>query len=194
MNHKIGSLIRKTLRRYTCWAYYDAGVSDRDHLSTLVVRKFEPTDWIDAINEHNLQNAARDDCSSESSDDDDENQDPMSAAMQRRLRRLAAAHRKKLVIPDYEHLPEYMWKYREQPPLLYGFMIIQHIVMIITLDSSHPDNKVLVCADALDLSLADQWLWNALALALPVNMARNELWKRRESMPLKRREVDDPDV
>lgn len=194
MNHKIGSLIRKTLRRYTRWAYYDAGVSDRDHLHTVVVRKFEPRDWANAINEHNLQNAARHDYSLQSSDDDEDNQDPMSAAMQRRLRRLAAQHRRDMVTPGYEHLPEYMWKYREQPPLLYGFMIIQHIVMIITLDASHPDNKFLVCADALDLSQADQWLWNALALALPVNMARNDLWKRRESMPVKRRELDDPDV
>jgi hypothetical protein len=169
-------------------------MANRDYLSTVVVRNFEPIDWTDAINEHNLQNAARHDCSSEYSDDDDENQDPMSAAMQGRLRRLAAEHRKRLVISGYEHLPEYMWRYRDQPPLLYGFMIIQHIVMIITLDSSHPDNKFLVCADALDLSQADQWLWNALALALPVNMARNELWKRRESMPFKRREVDDPDA
>lgn len=119
---------------------------------------------------------------------------PISDEIEIRLRGLAAKHRAALVNPEYKHLPEFMWTYKEQPPIVYGFMILQHMVMVVNLDSSSPDNDLVVYAE-LDMSLADQWLWNALALALPVHMARDDLWEKRDRLPmLEVTEIDDPDA
>ncbi|KAK4157278.1 hypothetical protein C8A00DRAFT_40373 [Chaetomidium leptoderma] len=61
-----------------------------------------------------------------------------------------------------------------EPPTLYAFAVIQHIVLLASHDSSSPTNPVVVL-EQIVLNDRGQWLWNALSIALPVNMARDAL-------------------
>jgi hypothetical protein len=217
---KIGGVLRRQLRRYVAWAAYDAGVEDRAYAPTMQVYEFDPRRWAarvraaaaaaaaakrtvsagDAV-EIKTEPASSDWGSDEEEggEEDNDNEpvvdsDPISDEVERRLRRLAARHRQDLVTPESRHLLEHEWTYTEPPPLLFAFVIVQHMVMVVSLDPSRPDAEIVVFSE-LDMSLADQWLWNALAIALPVNMARDALWERRERMPvLERVDVDDPDA
>jgi hypothetical protein len=64
--------------------------------------------------------------------------------------------------------------YVARPPTLYAFAVIQHIVMLASHDAGSASNPVVVL-DQVRLNERGQWLWNALSLALPVNMARDTL-------------------
>lgn len=198
IEEKIGGVLKKALKRYIGWAAYDAGVEDRVYVPTLQVHEFDPRKWAGKVKASRAAAAEmmiKEEPTSEWDLDGEEvDSDPISDEVEKRLRRLAARHRESLVTPESRHLPEYMWTYREQPPLLFAFVIVQHMVMVVSLDPSRPDNEIIVFSE-LDMSLADQWLWNALAIALPVHMARDALWDRREQLPVAERiEVDDPDL
>jgi hypothetical protein len=157
----------------------DASLSDRQYLPTLEVYGFDPTAF----------DSRPDDGSAAESD-----ADPVSDEVERRLHALAARHRRDLVVAESEDKPEQDWHYSRKPPLLTAFVILQHMIMVVNLDSSHPDNDIVVFCE-MDLSMADQWLWNALALALPVHMARDALWDLRHLLPeADTMNVDDPDV
>lgn len=68
--------------------------------------------------------------------------------------------------------------YIAQPPTLYAFAVVQHIVMLASHDSGAPTNPVVVL-EQVRLNDRGQWLWNALSIAIPVNMARDalcEMW------------------
>lgn len=196
IEYKISGVLKKALKRYITWAAYDAGVSDRAYIPTLDVYDFKPSKGTAAA-QRSMSTSTTPVKSEPTSDWDFDGQngsDPISDAVERRLHRLAARHRAGLVTPETRHLPEYMWTYREPLPVLVGFVILQHMVMVVSLDPSRPDNEVVVFAE-LDMSLADQWLWNALAIALPVHMARDALWERRERLPVaERMELVDPDL
>jgi hypothetical protein len=192
---KISSLVCKTLRRFIKWAAYDAGVDDRSFIPTVEVFEFDPATW-----DAKMRRVAKatnpiikTEPASEWDSDEEIDADPVTSAVGRRLRRLAARHRADLVIPETRHLPEYMWSYKVPPPLLHGFIVVQHMIMLVSLDASNPNNDIIVFTE-LNLSLADQWLWNGLALALPIHMARDVLWEQRERFPLiEVAELEDPD-
>ncbi|KAL2157185.1 hypothetical protein VTH06DRAFT_6321 [Thermothelomyces fergusii] len=61
-----------------------------------------------------------------------------------------------------------------RPPTLYAFAVIQHIAMLASHDPSSQANPVVVL-EQIRLNDRGQWLWNALSIALPVNMARDAL-------------------
>lgn len=196
IQEKIGTVLKKALKRYIGWAAYDAGVENRVYVPTLQVYEFDPRKWAARAR---ASRAAAVDIKKEPTsdwdyDDEEVDSDPISDEVERRLRRLAVRHRDSLVTAESRCLPEDMWTYREEPPLLFAFVIVQHMVMVVSLDPSRPDNEIIVFSE-LDMSLADQWLWNALAIALPVHMARDTLWERRERLPVVERvEVEDPDL
>jgi hypothetical protein len=64
--------------------------------------------------------------------------------------------------------------YIAQPPTLYAFAVIQHIVMLASHDSTESTNPVVVL-EQIRLNDRGQWLWNALSIALPINLARDAL-------------------
>lgn len=180
MESRIGPVLHKNLKRHIDWAMYDAGLTDREYIPTLEVYQFDPADYADQPEK--------------SGSDSDVDSDPISDEVDRRLRALAAKHRRNLVLPTHQHLPEEQWKYASPPPLLFAFVILQHMVMIINLDPSHPTNEIIVFVE-VDMSEADQWLWNALAITLPVHAARDALWEVRETLPVKEKvEAVDPDL
>ncbi|KAH8912257.1 hypothetical protein BR93DRAFT_69970 [Coniochaeta sp. PMI_546] len=193
IEEKIGVVLKKALKRYINWAVYDAGVEDRVYVPTLEVYDFDPRRWAAKARTSKSTIIKKEPVSEWDSDGEEVDSDPISDEVETRLRRLAARHRAELVTPETRHLPEYMWTYEHAPPLLFAFVILQHMVMVVSTDPSRPDNEIIVFSE-LDMSLADQWLWNALAIALPVHMARDALWERRERFPIvERMEVDDPD-
>ena len=162
---RIGPTIRKILKRHIDWAMWDAGLADRIYIPTLQVYEFSA---------------------------EDESHD-LSGDIERRLRKLAVKHRRSAVLPESKHLPESQWRYQTPPPLLFAFVVVQHMVMVVNLDSAHPDNPVIVFTE-LNMSEADQWLWNALAITLPVHAARDAFWEVRDKLPIApTMDVDDPD-
>ena len=202
---KIGAVLRRALKHYVAWAAYDAGVEDRVYLPTLQVYEFDPRKWAAKVRRAaaaaakptaipEIKQEPTSD-SEEGGEEEEVDSDPISDEVDRRLRRLAARHRAALATPESRsHLPEEAWAYREPPPVLFAFVVVQHMLMVVSLDSSRPDAEIIVFSE-LDMSLADQWLWNALAVALPVHMARDALWERREGLLVAERvEVDDPDL
>jgi len=58
-----------------------------------------------------------------------------------------------------------------QPPTLYGFAVVQHMLIIASHDASRMKNPVIVLHQ---MSLGDRglWLWNALSIAIPINVAK----------------------
>lgn len=73
-------------------------------------------------------------------------------------------------------------KPKPKPPVLYAFAVIEHIVLLVSLDSASEESP-LVVLDTVTFDQMDQWLWNALSIALPVNMARDEMHRRRDFWP-----------
>ncbi|KAL2137382.1 hypothetical protein VTI74DRAFT_3 [Chaetomium olivicolor] len=70
--------------------------------------------------------------------------------------------------------------YRAPPPTLYAFAVVQHIVLLASHDSGSVTNPVVVL-EQVRLNDRGQWLWNALSLALPVNIARDSLYALRDT-------------
>lgn len=83
-----------------------------------------------------------------------------------------------------------------QPPTLYAFAVIQHVVLLASHDSGDPTNPVVVL-EQVRLNDRGQWLWNALSLALPVNQARdalNQMWDTGVVVAEQPDSEDDPDL
>lgn len=178
MESRIGPSLHKAIERHIDWAIRDAGLENRIYIPTLQIYEFDP--------------AAYD--AKDGGSDADSDSDPISDEVEKRLRKLAAEHRRHLVLPGLENLPEAEWEYGSRPPLLFAFVIVQHMIMLINLDSSHPSNDIVVFVE-INMAEVDQWLWNALAITLPVHMARDALWDIKDILPVvDEMEVDDPDL
>ncbi len=82
------------------------------------------------------------------------------------------------------------------PRLLYGFVIVQHLVMLMVVDaaanrsSRHPRPR---CLADFNLSLGDRWLDASLNVAIPVHVARAAQLRCREGMILPGTRVDNVD-
>ncbi|KAL1900102.1 hypothetical protein Sste5346_002410 [Sporothrix stenoceras] len=101
----------------------------------------------------------------------------------------------------YAGLPEYDTedgkKERLRPPrLLYGFVVVQHAVMLLVVDSAgnrssrHPRPR---CLADFNLSLGDRWLDASLTVAIPVHVARAAQLRCQEGLKLPTAAVDDAD-
>lgn len=91
----------------------------------------------------------------------------ISRDLERRLRDMGQRWRE--LLRDHER-----GGFKAQPPTLYAFAIVQHIVMLVSHDPSLSSNPAIVL-EQVRLNDRGQWLWNALALAIPVNIARDAL-------------------
>jgi hypothetical protein len=86
--------------------------------------------------------------------------------------------------------------YGAQPPTLYAFAIVQHIVMVASHDPSDTKHPVVVL-EQVRLNNRGHWLWNALALAIPINVARDSLdrlWDTGVIVPAHDEFDPDPDL
>lgn len=76
-------------------------------------------------------------------------------------------------------------KYRRPPPLLYGLIVAQSIVIIVTLDSAKPEATVRHMSH-FDLTEKGMDVWNGFAIAFVVIMSRNYILSIKDDL-----EIDD---
>ena len=69
----------------------------------------------------------------------------------------------------------------ETPPVLFAYAVIHNFIMVVCLDGSDANGTVMVL-DRLSLSDPSQWLWNALSLVFPIQVARDALHARRDTL------------
>ncbi len=91
-------------------------------------------------------------------------------------------------------------KQRPVAPVLFGFVILKHILFIVTLNSNDPKAKCHVPCQ-LNLSERNQQQWNALAIMVTICWARDLFLGLVKSLPVldfsghdKNPESSDPDV
>ncbi|KAL2263178.1 hypothetical protein VTK26DRAFT_7833 [Humicola hyalothermophila] len=189
---KISSVIANGIRSYIKWAMRDAGIDCRRTHLNLMVCKYPPTFRGDG----DFESVESDFAPSEAGSDEEGRDDTASAEnpIERRPDvRLTEAQRQRrftrAVSRDLERRLLEMgrqWRlilqdaggggYLAEPPTLYAFAVVQHIVMLASHDPSASTNPVVVL-EQIRLNERGQWLWNALSIALPVNMARDALYR-----------------
>ena len=83
-----------------------------------------------------------------------------------------------------------------EPPTIFGFAVVQHVVMLVSHDTSSPNNPTPVL-DKVELKgKGGLWLWNALSIAIPVNVGRLQAIEIRTAFEGKLKNSsssDDPD-
>ncbi|KAK0643658.1 hypothetical protein B0T16DRAFT_392145 [Cercophora newfieldiana] len=87
---------------------------------------------------------------------------------------------------------------RIEPPTLFGFAVVQHAVVIVSHDASNKDNPVVVL-DRVTLNDRGLWLWNALSLAIPINVGKRQAAElnavlRDEPSLSRESSTEDPDI
>jgi len=87
---------------------------------------------------------------------------------------------------------------RVEPPTLFGFAVVQHAVIIASHDTSSADNPVVVLG-RIALNDRGLWLWNALSLAIPINIGKKQAAEinsalQEELGDMRRSSEDDPDL
>ncbi|KAI8633437.1 hypothetical protein F5Y19DRAFT_301074 [Xylariaceae sp. FL1651] len=70
----------------------------------------------------------------------------------------------------------------KQPPVIFGFVILRHIVFIVTIDASDPDAIIHIPCQ-LNMAERNQHQWNALAIMVTVCWARDVLLDYIEALP-----------
>ncbi|CAK7224114.1 hypothetical protein SBRCBS47491_005438 [Sporothrix bragantina] len=182
---RIGAIIERELRRYIAWAATDAGLDRCAPFAAMpniaakqfVVRSNEKTD-----------------------------------RKGKKTKKRSVAHQVQDFFGDwvtryrtyYASLPGYAveggdgsQKQRLRPPrLLYGFVIVQHAVMLLVVDaagnrsSRHPRPR---CLADFNLSLGDRWLDASLSVAIPVHVARAAQLRCQQGLVLPTTSLDSAD-
>ncbi len=200
----IAPTVAKGIRGYIQWAMRDAGIDKRRTQLNMLVRVYPPD--------------FRDDDASEGSDfapspvsnPEDQGQaldgavEADEADEAQRARRFTRA-----ISRDLEkRLRDMGQRWRDllrddkgkgfiaQPPTLYAFAVVQHVVLLASHDSGSSTNPVAVLWQ-VRLNDRGKWLWNALSLALVINLARdalNQMWDTGIIVAEQRNSGDDPDL
>ena len=99
--------------------------------------------------------------------------DRMTKKITKEMQFLAEKHREYLAIPPRQPAEAAgNGLYTRQPPLIYGILIAQSVVMLVTLDSADP-NAAIKHFSHFNFREKDMDVWNALAIAFMAIMARN---------------------
>jgi hypothetical protein len=190
--NKIAPTVVKGIRAYIKWAMRDAGIDKHKTLLNMVVQAYLPDfQGDDDTEESDFTPSPSPSPVSETHEDEPINASRAvveTEAEQRRVERFTQA-----VSRDVEKRLLGMgqrWRdalrnrsgkgFVAPPPTLYAFAVIQHIVLLASHDAGDSANPVVVL-EQIHLNDRSQWLWNALSIALPVNMARDALNDMRSS-------------
>lgn len=216
---KIGPTVVKAISAYIKWALRDIEV-DKRLPSTMMVHGY-PTNFIDSTEAVADSTGAVADnvvvaqspivpereeyqgfSGDEDEDDEDDEDDEAVSKKHERQFRLA-------VKQDLEKRMRAMgraWRQLlrhtnagEAAPTLYGFAVTQHMVIVVSYDANRIKNPVVVLGQ-ITLNDRGLWLWNAMSIAIPVNIAKKAvhlLFKRLERKNLiphpKADKEEDPD-
>lgn len=182
---KIAPLIVKTIKGYYAWALRDAGLRKFKVKRTMMVRYYrsdfreQQADFEDSMDIDGLTDEQR----------QEDFIDAVSRDLERRLCTLAESWRKLL-------WDKRTRSYSMRPPTLYAFAVVQHIVMLVSLDSVD-ENKPVIILNQIRLNDRGQWLWNALSLAIPIHVIRDAIYHTRHPkaiVPHKTQDDSDPDA
>ncbi|KAL2267040.1 hypothetical protein VTJ83DRAFT_4317 [Remersonia thermophila] len=203
---KIAPTVVKTLRGYIQWALRDAGIDKHKSLLNMLVRSYPP-EFMDAAPAPSGSDLSSPDDSSGDYDDqfaEDRRVQRFTRAVsrdvERRLRQLGQRWRDSLQQQEDARQARMLLspgRRRPQAPTLYAFAVIQHIVLLASHDPNRGENGPVVVLEQVPLNDRSQWLWNALSLALPVNLARDalcQLWDTGNIVALQPGAKDDPDL
>ena len=87
-------------------------------------------------------------------------------------------------------------EYVAEPPTIFVFTVMQHILMVSTYDAASPELGVVQIED-VKFNARGLWLWNSLTVAIAVHMARDTLLRARKYGFIggvrRRRSMKDPD-
>lgn len=193
---KIAKTVVRGIRGYIKWAMRDVGIDMRKTQLNLLVQAYPPDFRADDDSEAVESDFAPSPVSSNeyqgqemvgTDEYKDKAVETFEAAEAERARRFTQA-----VSRDLERrLLDMGRRWRDRlrtkkgkgliapPPTLYAFAVIQHIAMLASHDPSSSENPVVVL-EQVRLNDRGKWLWNALSIALPINMARdalNSMWE-----------------
>lgn len=82
----------------------------------------------------------------------------------------------------------------EYPRQITIFAIIQHLVVVLVVDIDDDDAQDPMPITEIDVSELNHWLDTAIAIAIPIILARESLLAYRDSFPVTEREESDPDL
>lgn len=82
----------------------------------------------------------------------------------------------------------------EYPRLITVFAIIQHMVVILVVDIDNHETQEPMPMTEIDLSALNHWLDCAIAISIPIMLARESLMVYRESFPVTEKEEADLDL
>lgn len=82
----------------------------------------------------------------------------------------------------------------DYPRLITVFAIIQHIVVILVVDADKDATQDPMPMTEIDVSELNHWLDTAMAISIPIMLARESLLAYRDSFPITEREESDPDL
>lgn len=118
----------------------------------------------------------------------------ISDSITEKMEDLAKQHREDLSLdePRTNEIGE-MELYSRQPPLLYGIIIAQSMAIFVTLDSANPEGKVRHVAH-FDFKEKNVNVWNGVALAIIVIVARNYLMSIKDELEASDQVSSDPDA
>lgn len=118
----------------------------------------------------------------------------ISASITEKMENLAQRHRSGLMLdePRTNEVGE-VEIYSRQPPLLYGIIVAQSMAIFVTLDSANPEAKIRHLAH-FDFKDKDMNVWNGIALAIIVIVARNYMISIKDELGADDRESSDPDA
>ncbi|KAK4041165.1 hypothetical protein C8A01DRAFT_15056 [Parachaetomium inaequale] len=210
---RIARTVVRGIRNYIKWAMRDVGIDTRKTQLNMLVQAYPP----DFLGDDDSDDAESDFApspvsSNEEHDggiadtdrdkgDDDEAFEVDEAQRARRFTRAVSRDLEKRLRNMGQRWRDLLRKKRAKsfiapPPTLYAFAVIQHIVLLASHDPSDTTNPVVVLEQVV-LNDRGQWLWNALSIALPVNMARdalNGMWDTGVIMAEHEDSEEDPDL
>ncbi|CAK7233039.1 hypothetical protein SCUCBS95973_008459 [Sporothrix curviconia] len=175
---RIGAIIERELRRYIAWAATDAGLDQCKPLAVMpniAAKQF----IVQSKDKKNTQNRKGKTTRKRS----------LARQVQDFFGDWVARYRTYYAtLTDYAVDGHPGLKRRLRPPrLLYGFVIVQHAVMLLVVDaagnrsSRHPRPR---CLADFNLSLGDRWLDASLSVAIPVHVARAAQLRCRQGLVL----------
>ena len=118
----------------------------------------------------------------------------ISASITAKMETLAKQHRDDLMLdePRMNEIGE-VEIYSRQPPLLYGVIVAQSMAIFVTLDSQNLEGKIRHVAH-FDFKDKNVNVWNGVALAIIVIVARNYLMSIKDELESDDQVSSDPDA
>ncbi|KAK1756012.1 hypothetical protein QBC47DRAFT_299526 [Echria macrotheca] len=182
--HLMEPFIVKTISQYIKWSLQDAQIHEATP-PLVLVKGYPPDSRIpDEASEMSVDHDTDDSSEDEGNVDDTDKKATerfirfLTGSLNRKLRNMGQVWRDLLWDPNYRRPGESTatGRYLAEPPTLYAFAVVQHKVMVVSHDSSQPDNPI-VSIDSISLNDRGMWLWNALSIAIPINVAKTRTRK-----------------